>query len=418
MKTISLFALFVLLKITSSSLSPCTPNTSCTCPIQSSSCSLDCNANCNISLTLAQNQSGTINCNGASCIATCRGDNCQINCNRSECTQICRGINCLQSCQNTNGCFQTCDEGGNCQQTSYQYTGPSTSYIGSCAAGGCTQECNGGGACDYSCSRGCQQACSGSYCNVSCSQGGCTQTCYSGTCLFSCDGGNCNQTCQGGNCTILPPSSSPQQHSNAPSVLTSSSLTCRGDLTEFLCVNGTWYSGSLVVPSSTWYQIQLVVSGDLVVDSNLELSYVNLTIQGNLIFTNGAILSDLGNNSIFVAGCVNISNSVLQIFVPTSSSNRIPILTTNCLIGNFSHFDIVGNLECVHASVQYAQSKLYVSFTISSCQQGSPKTADWVWIIIGIFCVIFLVVGGLAVQKAVQIQRMRNEHLERLNYIK
>jgi len=160
----------------------------------------------------------------------------------------------------------------------------------------------------------------------------------------------------------------------------------------------------------------LVVSGDIVIDSFIELSSVNLTIQGNLIFSNGAILSDLGNNSIFVAGCVNISNSVLQISVPTPFSNRTPLLTTNCLVGSFSHIYILGNSECVHASVQYDQSMLFVYFTISSCQQGSPKTADWVWIIIGIFGVIFLVVGGLAVRKAVQIQRVRNEHLERLGY--
>jgi len=427
----------------------CQPNVGssffdCHCPDVYSNCVANCSkvfADCEMYLYIYQNQTGFVNCYGSfdSCEQTCTGNGCTMNCfgcffneintcspicqqpECQTCTQTCQGSNCNQNCFSTGECTQTCGgggcaqfvsgnvgysnstcDGGHCNQSIINGTGSS-----SCNAGRCEQLCGAGSECNYTCNNGdCSQTCSGISCNVSCSFGSCYQSCLSGECIFSCDGGRCAQLCDGHFCNMSCSEGRCNQTCNQGECFFSCAggycttvfpEQCHQNLEEFLCMNGTWYSGSTT----------LNISGDLVIgNGSLELSSVKLNVGGNLIFTN-AIYSDLGNNSISVGGCVNISNSDLHISVPTTSS-RIQILTTNCLIGNFSQIIILGNSECALASVQYLQSVLSALVIVSSCQNGSPGFEIWIWIVIGIVGVILLVVVGIAVWKVIQIKNERS----------
>jgi len=53
-------------------------------------------------------------------------------------------------------------------------------------------------------------------------------------------------------------------------------------------------------------------------------------------------------------------------------------------------------------------------FDVTSCQNGTLSIPNWVWIIVGIVCVIFLVVGGIAVYYRFQLKKNRKMEMAKL----
>ena len=125
-----------------------------------------------------------LNCNGQSCMQTCRSGKCDLECNGPHCKQICNHARavCSLKCNETD-CEQECLH-GKCGLD--------------CTGGKCTQICrNHGGQCSLICKgEDCVQTCEGDRCSLECDGKHCEQTCKaSDACSLECLQGNCNQKC-------------------------------------------------------------------------------------------------------------------------------------------------------------------------------------------------------------------------------
>jgi len=159
-----------------------------------------------------------------------------------------------------------------------------------------------------------------------------------------------------------------------------------------------------------------IINGNLEINSGaIVVINSTLTVVGNLIVNNGSL--SLAPSALSITGCANFSDASIIINKPTNDQLLSPIISvpSGCVSINASHTVVMGDPTCI-PNFQYAHSTtIYVLFT-ESCQNGSPMIGNWVWIVLGVFGFIFLIVLVVAIGKIILIQKRRSKNLNRLDF--
>jgi len=234
-------------------------------------------------------------------------------------------------------------------------------------------------------------------CIQKCTGKGCWLDCIGGRCIQVCEGGYCVLDCLTGDCVQCNGTCNDSSYPSPPSVLilpvpsSSRDSNCFGNLSvDFACMNGTWYSVDRVIVETSvyWSDQKVVINGGLVVQS-MNLSFVNLTIEGNFTCVGSiTIISDQTLQPITVKGCANFKgNLTLDI---NSVSGTFSVFNFNCSSGHFDNI-VVQNRPC--AIVTYASTSLLVSFQDGDCSQQKSNSS----LIIGLSVGLSLFVLGIGI---------------------